>query len=531
MLIRLAAVMLVCAVAAGCRPAQEAPEIDASLRVDGSEISLAFNEQVTVDQLLASAQIELGERDRISHPLVAPVADGMVITIRRVQEKQTCQQQEIAYESLQFPREGIAPGEKRVGQAGSPGLREACYRVIYEDGIETETLLSGDPIVVREPVAEITYISVSAEAQPLEIPGRLSYINHGNAWTIRGNLRDKRPLTERHKLDSLVFHQSADGARLLFTSTAEASADFFNALWLLDIAAGAEPIRLPPTDVLYAEWRPYTANAIAYSTGERSAGAPGWKALNNLWLITLDLKSGRALTIDEALPESSGGQLGWWGTYFAWSPHGDRMAWARADGMGLVDFEEKTLKRLTSYARFQSGGSWVWLSQLSWSYDNEMIASIVHAAPLGDEPPEKSPAFDITVSSADGSFSAALEKSAGMWAAPSFSPNVAPPASEFGSGYLAWLQAREPHNSMNGDYDLVIADRDGSNKRRVFPAADAPGIRKTDAGLTPRQFAWSPDGRYIAIVYRGDLWLVARESGQAQQVTFDGGSAHPVWTM
>ena len=530
MFARLALLLMLSLMVAACRPAEPETSIDVILVVDGGEETYGFSHHLSVDQLLASAEIELGPRDRISHPLVSQVDDGMRITIRRVREKQVCELEEIAFQRLQYPREGIAAGTRQLGQPGQAGVREACYRVIYEDDVETENVLLGDPTIIKESIDEIIYVSTAETVAPLSIPGRISYINHGNAWTIKSDAANKQALTQDHHLDSLVFHQRDDGQRLLFTSEIDATDDFFNELWLITTDGGSEAKRLTPTDVLFAEWRPYTTNAIAYSTGEGAVGSPGWKALNNLWLITIDLESGRALTINEILPESSGGLFGWWGTHFAWSPYGDNLAWARPDGIGVVDFDEKKMKPLVSYAVFHSASTWVWLSPISWSHDNQLLASIVHGAPLGDEPAEKSPIFDIAVTSADGRFSAPLKLSAGMWAAPTFSPNTAGLAADYSEGDLAWLQAREPDNSMSGEYDLYLADRDGSNQKRLFPPAGAPGIRKSDFGLTAKEIAWSPDARYIALIYLGDLWLIEVETSLAHQVTFDGGSSNPVWT-
>jgi hypothetical protein len=64
-------------------------------------------------------------------------------------------------------------------------------------------------------------------------------------------------------------------------------------------------------------------------------------------------------------------------------------------------------------------------------------------------------------------------------------------------------------------------DRDGSNRRTIFPANDAPG-------LNPQVPAWAPDsiegqaGDFIAVVYQGNLWLVDSGNSQAYQVTGDG---------
>ena len=394
-----------------------------------------------------------------------------------------------------------------------------------------ERIPLGAPTTVREPVDEIMFTGVSDTAEPIAISGRLSYINHGDAWTIVNNAADKRRLTFGHNLDARVFGQSLDGKRLIFTSETDPADAFFNELWLLRLTAeDAEPARMTPTDVLYAEWRPRASHAIAYSTGERRPGAPGFRSLNNLWLMSIDFESARAVSIQELLPESAGGVYGWRGKNFAWAPDGDKIAWAQADGIGLVDLERTRLAPVIEHAVFQSAANWVWLSPLSWSYDGELLAAVQHGAPLGDEPAETSPVFDVVVASAESRFTATVVPSAGMWAAPAFSPNVATSSAEHSRGYLAWLQARAPHMSMNSDYDLMLADRDGSNRRRLFPPDGEPGIRKHNLSVSARDFVWSPDGQFIALIYHGNLWLIEIETAAATQVTFDGNSSNPVWS-
>ena len=76
----------------------------------------------------------------------------------------------------------------------------------------------------------------------------------------------------------------------------------------------------------------------------------------------------------------------------------------------------------------------------------------------------------------------------------------------------------------------MVADRDGSNQRRLFPAADQPGVRRVNSGFSANALTWSPDARFIALIYQGNLWLVEIPSGAGHQITFDGGASHPVWT-
>jgi len=530
MRIRILVFILALSWLAACRSAPEEVALDVTIIVDGQEKTYSYSGGLSVDQVLANAQIELGPRDRVSHPVVSPVLDGMRITVRRVSEKQVCEQEAIDFRRRRLPKEGLPAGELLRGQAGIPGLREVCYRILLEDEVEVDREQLGIPTNLREPVDEIIFEGPAERAQPVEIVGRLSYINHQNAWTITSNAANKRALTSAGKLDSLVFQQRRDGAYLIFTSETKETDEFFNEMWLISTDDNAEAIRMTPTDVLVADWRPRTGNRIAYSTGEHAAGSAGPRALNNLWLMSIDLESARTLSIEELLPESDGGLYGWWGLTFTWSPAGDKLAWAKADGFGLVDFENRRLTPLAQYAVFHSAATWVWLTALSWSFDGQLLAGIAHGAPIGDEPAETSPIFDVVVASADGSFSAPLSLAAGMWAAPAFSPDLSARGAEFGLGHLAWLQARAPQNSMSGEYDLILADRDGSNQRRLFPPPGLPGIRKRDFGLTVRQMAWSPDGRFIALIYQGDLWLLEIETAAAHQITFDGGTSNPIWT-
>lgn len=529
-MIRLCSSALLLLILVACQTAVDEVTVNVSLQVDGKTQTYTYASRVSVEELLAHAKIVLGELDRVSHPLSLQLADGMLVTVRRVREEQVCQRESLPYQRQQIPYEGIAPGEERLSQAGRTGLQEACYRVILEDDVESGQDLIGWPTILTEPLDEIILVGPSQSVEPFALAGRLSYINNGIAWTIRENAVNKRPLLNSDNLDSMVFAPSPDGSYLLFTVSSDRSEKFFNELWMVSLDGDDAPIKLAPTDVLYAEWRPLTSNTIAYSTGERGQGQAPWKSLNNLWIMQINRNTGRALSILEVIAENEGGKYGWWGTTFAWSPRGDRLAWADADSVGVVDIEQKQRNTLLEYSAFNTSGSWVWLSQLSWSYDGALISATAHGAPLKSEPAATSPVFDLVILGANGEFKAPMRHAVGMWAASKFSPDVASPGAEHSEGYLAWLQAREPYNSIYSEYDLVVADRDGSNERGIFPRRDQPGIRKSDIGLTATDMNWSPDSRNIAIVYLGDIWLIEIESGEGRQITFDGGASNPVWT-
>lgn len=518
---------LIILIIAACVPPPEAPKILISLVVDGRELVYEYTVAVTVGEFLRDAEVEIGDLDRVNPPPFTQISDGMRVTVVRVREERECKQEEIPYSERTLLFEGLQPGEERLGQAGQNGIQEICYRVYIEDGIGRDPVQISQTVLV-EPIDEVVYVGPTGELEPVPIIGTLAYISNRNAWIMRDSTTTKRPLTTTGDLDPRIFSLSADGRKLLFardTLRNDGSDTFFNQLWLItDTTQDREPIQLIPGDVLYAEWIPNSEDTISYSTGEGREAAPGWQAFNDLWLMRLDPATGEAVNVRQVIEPSSGGLYGWWGTGFQWSPDGEKLAWVRADSIGLVDLETGELENpVFNYPLFRTFQDWSWRSNVSWSPDSNLLAATVHGEPVGSEPPESSPAFNIAVADAEGSFQADIVEGAGIWSAPVYSPILNKPESEFPEGYLAYLRARDPGNSVNGEYDLIVADRDGSNGSKIFPPNEQPG-------LGAQQMAWSPDGRQLAFIYQGNLWIIDVESETTHQLTLDGGASKPVWT-
>jgi hypothetical protein len=499
------------------------------VQADNVELTFQIPEPMTVEEFLNEIEMVWDENDRIVPPTYTQIINGTRITIVRIDEQEECETQEIPYSTQTVYNEAFAPDEVRISQDGQNGTQRLCYRIIFQDGIQTSRIPIGQPEVVVEPVDEIRVVGIRQEVEPIPIVGTLAYINNGNAWVIQRSSLEKRRVTATTDLDSLVYALSPDGRYLLYTRKPVDTESFVNELWLIDLASNTDPVKLMPTDVLYAEWLTNAENTISYSTSEVQEMFPGWDALNNLWIARIDPETGNVFNPQIFVPESAGGLYGWWGTVFSWSPDGTRLAWSQAEAVGVFNDTNEQIP-LLQYASFYNLQNWSWRANLSWSWDGSLIATTVHGPPLGSEPPDRSPVFNVVITDAAGNFVSTIVEGAGMWASPRFSPQIQTSGSAYPGGYLAYLQARDPNNSVSGEYDIIVADRDGSNSRKIFPAADQPGITWTDFGITPQDYVWSPDGRQIAVVYQGNIWIVDVESGAAYQMTFDGGSEHPVWS-
>ena len=514
-------------VLAACNPAPTQESMQVVVIADNRQRAFEQPQQVTVGQFLDLIGLELGELDLLNPPKTTQIQDGMTITVVRVEEQVDCDQNPLPFQQQTVPSEGLQSGEERLAQPGVNGIEEVCYRTTIEDG-QPRDRVEIRRVVVQAPQDQIMWVGVdTANLETVPITGTLAYLSNGDVWLMRGSNATKRPLTTGGGADGKAFALSQDGNQALFTRqyTGEETDIYFNTLWVILDTHASEPEAQELSllnNILYAEWVPFQPYTFTYSAAESREAAPGWQAFNDLWLMRLDPNSGQVLSPRNILEASSGGVYGWWGTQFRWSPDGSALAWARADSVGLLDLDNGEFQPLLSFPVYTTFQDWVWQPTLSWSPDNLMLATTVHGLPFGSEPAESSPIFNVAVAAANGEFLAEVVDRAGIWAAPVFSPFLEDQTGEFPQAYVAYLRARSPLNSRTSDYDLVVADRDGSNARVLFPEVGAPGLQ-------PQNMVWSPDGKQLAFVYQQNLWIVDAGSGRAQQLTIDASASSPQW--
>jgi len=253
---------------------------------------------------------------------------------------------------------------------------------------------------------------------------------------------------------------------------------------------------------------------ISYSTVEPRPTAPGWQANNDLYIMTVN-ENGGILKKEKIIEENSGGIYGWWGTNFAWSPNGQLLAYARPDGVGIVDTERGQLIPLLDIIPLQTRSDWAWVPGLGWNSDSNLLYTVNHVAASNLTSVEESPDFDLSVILLQDQQVINLVRQTGMFAYP------APAITRFNRYYpVAFLMANSPEQSENSRYKLTIMDRDGSNRKVIFP-------EEGSTGLNPQKVVWSPqrnsgESQWIALIHSGNLWLVNPYSTQVQQITGDG---------
>ena len=496
-----------------CRsPQVTGADITISITADGQSRNVTVPAGSTVTQALQSAGITVGNQDRVEPPPYTVLGDGNSIMLTRVKEVFETEQQIIPFERQVVRNESLPEGETRLVQAGVNGLEELTYRRVLEDDLEISKAVV-KTVILQEAIPEIVMVGAQSSFAPLPIPGRLVYLAGGNVWSIDTSTANRTALVTTGDLDGRIFELSPNGNYLIFTRKSTKPADQeINSLWAVR-TDGGKPFSTGISNVVhFADWIPGT-NSIAYSTVEPRSTAPGWQANNDLhrYSVTTGAKA-------RVLDASSGGVYGWWGMSFAFSADG-RLAYARPDGIGLVDLDGKYLKPLLGITPFNTHSDWAGLPALTWGADGKTLYYVSHAPPPSLVSEEDSPLFDIHAIVLENQSTIPIAQQTGMFSYPSVSSIQS--SSTERPYQVAYLQAIFPSQSETSRYRVVVMDRDGSNRRTIFPANDAPG-------LEPQTLAWAPDvidgqtGDFIALIYQGNLWLVDSGNGQAYQVTGDG---------
>jgi hypothetical protein len=518
--------LILLAFLAGCSspaaPAQAS--IRVTIQADGKTTQVRVPAGSSVDSALIAANLVATALDRTEPALTSVLKTDSTVRLIRVEETYDVRQETVPFEHQSVRNESLPEGDTRLIQPGVNGVKEITYRRVLEDGEEISHTAVKETIIT-DPAPEIVMVGVQMPFTPLPIPGKIAYLTGGNGWVIETTTGLRHPVVTTGDLDGHIFSLSPDGGWLLFSRKGSKSdPKAINSLWIASTGGDASQlvdIRVANV-ILFASWDPLLPMTVEYSTVEPRSTAPGWQANNDLKTITFTAGGviGNRKTIIEP---SSGGIYGWWGTTFAWSRDGQKLAYARPDQVGVVDLKTGQLISRLAVTPFQSHSDWAWVPGLAWNPDGSVLWTVDHGIDPSNASgsAEESPIFHIAVVLFPDQKAVPMAVQTGMFAYPAPSP-----ALPNGDYRVAYLQAIFPDRSDNSRYRLELMDQDGSNQQLLYP--DEGG-----EGLIAQEVTWSPrtieNGLYaLAVIDAGNLWLVETD-GSAHQVTGDGSVSRVDW--
>ncbi len=495
-------------------------QISVTLTESGISSSVSTDQGVTVDQVLSEQKIQLGPLDKITPPLTTFLNGGELIVITRVSEEFSIVESVLAFEQQTIKNESLSEGQTVLIQPGVNGRMQSTYRILFEDGQEVSRTIVKEEII-QPPKPEILMIGVQSPFSSIEIDGVIAYISSSNAWTMNGNTGNRKIIVSTGDLDGRIFSISLDRKWLLFSRSAEdPSGEKINSLWLVDITKD-EPklIDTGIRDVVhYADWVPGKNRTFSYSTVEPRATAPGWQANNDFHIYRFDIDGEKA--DDTVLVDAnSGGIYGWWGSTFQWSPDGSKLAYARPDSIGIVDTKSGELESLIDFTPYQPKTDWAWVPGIQWSAEGSVLFTVINNMENGEQAAAN---YDLAAILLDSKRVVPLVSRCGLFCYPI--PSNPADTEDYLVGFLSAIL---PDQSETSRYALNIMDRDGSNRKKLYPSE---GLQ----GLDPQLISWSPIedtemGQWLAFSAKGNMMLVEIPSGTIKQVTGDGSISRIVW--
>lgn len=136
----------------------------------------------TVGDMLTAAGVEVGPDDRVTPSRATPVRAGMTVEVARVEVTERTRTEDVEFDTVERPVDGLADGERQEKQAGQEGLVEIVERVVLVNG-EVESRTRVGARVQREPSDRVVLVgagsqgdggSSPAEQQPTALASRQS---------------------------------------------------------------------------------------------------------------------------------------------------------------------------------------------------------------------------------------------------------------------------------------------------------------------------------------------------------------------
>ena len=132
----------------------------------------------TVGEVLGDLGITLGNRDRISVPMNAPVRGGETVRVQRVSRKLVTKIKRLPFKTLRHSNSTMQLGTTKLIRRGKDGRARVTYSLVYVDGqlvgrtvIRTLTLTKPKAQVLAVGTAKSQTFSSSAPSAPAPSPG------------------------------------------------------------------------------------------------------------------------------------------------------------------------------------------------------------------------------------------------------------------------------------------------------------------------------------------------------------------------
>ena len=109
----------------------------------------------SVQALLKERKIALGDMDRTSIALAAPLSENLTITVTRIRTETATERQPVPFTTERVYEVDSRAGSRQVRTAGKPGERKISYRDYYRDNVRTARVKMDETVTPPQKQIEI----------------------------------------------------------------------------------------------------------------------------------------------------------------------------------------------------------------------------------------------------------------------------------------------------------------------------------------------------------------------------------------
>jgi uncharacterized protein YabE (DUF348 family) len=131
--------------------------------VVGGKKSTPTTYALTVGDLLAERNLNIGTLDFLSAPAGTPLRDGMTVRLDRVEQRRVAKSLDVGFSTIKKKTSSLDKGETKVDRKGTEGRARVIYLVTVVNGEPTaQQTLQRD--VTRDPVAQVVLVGTREPA-------------------------------------------------------------------------------------------------------------------------------------------------------------------------------------------------------------------------------------------------------------------------------------------------------------------------------------------------------------------------------
>ncbi|MBQ7499906.1 MAG: G5 domain-containing protein [Clostridia bacterium] len=142
-----------------------ADAVKVNFKLHGTQEISVYTSKSTVGEVIDNLSLSIAENDVVDCDLSTPVADGMTVSVNRLDVKTRDEISTVPFETVVKKTSDLSSGTTKVSQQGKDGTLKKTYKETYVNGVLAESVLESETYTVKPQnkiVLQGTYVETRA---------------------------------------------------------------------------------------------------------------------------------------------------------------------------------------------------------------------------------------------------------------------------------------------------------------------------------------------------------------------------------